>query len=82
MTKVKAQACTTSVYRMEASKRNVGIIFLTLGLMLWVAIWAQTIQGTRQASVVDMTFPVLLTATSLAFTMRVRRTGAEPQDRV
>ncbi len=61
---------TTKVTARLTPQRNVGIIFSTLGFLLWVAIWAQTMQGTRAASVLDMTSPVLLTAISLAFTIR------------
>lgn len=56
-----------------SSQRNVGMIFSTMGFLLWVAIWGQMIQGTRAASVLDVSFPVVLTAVSLAFTIWGRR---------
>jgi hypothetical protein len=58
---------------MRPSQHSVGMIFVTVGLLLWVAIWTQAIRGTREARVLDMTFPVLFTAICLAFTIRARR---------
>lgn len=74
MTISKATACPTRIYRMRSSLRTVGVIFATVGLLLWVAIWAQTFRGTREVRLLDLVFPVLLTAVSLVFAIRAHRT--------
>lgn len=71
----KATACPTRIYRMRSSLRSVGIIFAIVGLLLWVTMWAQTIQGTREVRVLDLVFPVLLTIISLVFAIRAHQTG-------
>jgi hypothetical protein len=74
MNPIKATACPTRIFRMRSSLRSVGIIFATVGLLLWVAIWAQTFRGTRAVRTLDLVFPVLFTAISLVFAMRAHRT--------
>lgn len=74
MNPMKATACPTRIYRMRSSLRSVGIMFATVGLLLWVAIWTQTIQGIRAVSILDLVFPVLFTAISLVFAIRAHRT--------
>ena len=64
---------TTKVTARLTPQRNVGIIFSTLGFLLWVAIWSQVLRGTRQASALDVVFPVIFTAVSLLFTVRALR---------
>lgn len=71
----KVPARPARVDCMASSQRNVGMIFSAMGFLLWVALWAQTIQGTRAASLLDVTFPVLFTAISLAFTTRKQPTS-------
>jgi len=73
MTTITATACPTRVYRKRRSQHGVGIIFVTTGLLLWVAIWTQAIRGTREARMLDMIFPVLFTAVSLVLTIRAHR---------
>jgi len=70
MTTITATACPTGVYRKRSSQHGVGIIFTTAGLLLWGAIWAQAIRGTREVRVLDMMFPVLFSAVCLYLTVR------------
>lgn len=74
MNRMMATACPTRIYRMRSSLRSVGIIFATLGFLLWVVIWVQTIRGTRAVRTLDLVFPVLFTAVSLVFAIRAHRT--------
>ena len=75
MNSIKVTACPTRIDRMRSSLRSVGIIFTTVGLLLWGATWTQTIRGTREVNMLDLVFPVLLTAVSLFFALRAHRIG-------
>ena len=73
MTTGKVPAHPARVSRSHSPQRNVGIIFSTVGFLLWVAIWSQALRGTREARALDIVFPVVFTAISLLFTIRAHR---------